>query len=264
MSQEINTRYDFFSKGIFIDPMVSKSRLQQLVKMIQPKSCSYELIRIGADADGGYLLPNDLEGIEACFSPGVDDIASFEQDLFRKYQIGSHLADFSVDVVPSGTLALSFTKKFLGANTYENFISLEDWVDSFTVFAKDDSLLLQMDIEGGEYETLLSCPTRILSKFRIMVIEFHLIESWAQTNFFGIVEAVFRKLLKTHFVVHNHPNNAMGIVDLNGFYAPRVFELTFIKKTRTSTFEIAKLPHALDFPNVDYMPDIQLPAQWLD
>lgn len=264
MSPHINTRYELFSKGIFIDPMIPMSRLQSLVKMIQPKSCSHELIRLGANSDGGYLVPDDLEGIYACFSPGVDDIASFEQDLFNKYQIGSHLADFSVDEIPSGTLALSFTKKFLGANSYENFISLEDWVDTHAPDASDDSLLLQMDIEGGEYETLLSCPARILSKFRIMVIEFHLIESWAQADFFRIVEAAFRKLLDTHYVIHNHPNNAMGIVDLNGFNAPRVFELTFIKKSRTIAGGVAKLPHPMDFKNVDYMPDISLPAQWLD
>jgi len=264
MSQNLNTRYELFSKGIFIDPMISKSRLRDLVKIIQPKLCAYELIRLGVNSDGGYLVPNDLDGIDSCFSPGVDDIASFEQDLYEKYRIGSHLADFSVNSVPHGTLALSFTKKFLGASTYDNFISLEDWVDSFAPEANDDSLLLQMDIEGSEYETLLSCPTRILSKFRIMVIEFHLIESWAQADFFRIVEAVFQKILNTHIVVHNHPNNAMGIVDLNGFFAPRVFELTFIKKTRTSSFGVAKLPHILDCPNVNYMPDIQLPEQWLD
>jgi hypothetical protein len=55
----------------------------------------------------------------------------------------------------------------------------------------------------------------------------------------------------------------MGIVDLNGFQAPRVFELTFIKKSRTEIQGSALLPHKLDYPNVNYLPDIQLPAQWL-
>jgi hypothetical protein len=95
-----------------------------------------------------------------------------------------------------------------------------------------------------------------------MVIEFHQIETWAQSDFFNLVDATFRKLLSTHHVIHNHPNNAMGIVDLNGFKAPRVFELTFIKKSRGPITGPASLPHALDFPNVNYLPDIQLPPQW--
>ncbi len=261
MSAPSTTRYELFSQGIFIDPMVSTEKLQALASAIRPQKCSHELIRLGANSDGGYLVPNDIDGIEACFSPGVDDIASFEQALYER-GIGSHLADYSVDSIPSGTAALSFTKKFLGANTFDHFISLEDWVTSLAPNSEDDSLLLQMDIEGGEYETLLACPKNILSKFRVMVIEFHQIETWAQSDFFNLVSATFRKLLSTHHVIHNHPNNAMGIVDLNGFKAPRVFELTFIKKSRSSITGPASLPHALDFPNVNYLPDIQLPPQW--
>jgi hypothetical protein len=262
MSQHPNTRYELFSQGIFIDPMIPTDKLISLARLIRPQLCSQELIRLGACADGGYLIPNDLSGISACFSPGVDDIASFEQDLY-KHGIGSHLADYSVDEIPTGTSALSFTKKFLGASSYDQFISLEDWVTSLEPDATDDSLLLQMDIEGAEYETLLACPNYILSKFRIMVIEFHQVESWSQSDFFKIVEATFRKLLTTHYVIHNHPNNAMGIVDLNGFSAPRVFELTLIKQNRVTLHGPASLPHKLDFPNVDYLSDIQLPNHWL-
>jgi hypothetical protein len=262
MSHPSNTRYELLSKGVFIDPMTPIEKLLSLAQFIKPQKCTHELIRIGANSDGGYLIPNDLAGISACFSPGVDDIASFEQDLY-KHGIGSHLADYSVENIPSGTAALSFTKRFLGANTYEHFISLRDWVTSLAPSSEEDSLLLQMDIEGGEYETLLACPQEVLTKFRIMVIEFHQIESWAQSDFFKLVESVFRKILTTHFVVHNHPNNAMGIVDLNGFHAPRVFELTFIRKSRTEIQGDVILPHKLDFPNVNYLPDIQLPEQWL-
>lgn len=263
MQQTNNTRYNLLSSGVFIDPMVETEKLFGLAKLIQPQLCTHELIRLGANSDGGYLVPNDLSNLRSCFSPGVDDIASFEQDIYT-LGIGSHLADYSVNQIPSGTSALSFTKKFLGANSYDQFITLEDWVNSLEPDAGDDSLLLQMDIEGSEYETLLSCPKYILSKFRIMVIEFHQIESWAQSDYFKIVDSVFKKLLDTHYVVHNHPNNAMGIVDLNGFHAPRVFELTFIKKTRTKVIGKAILPHKLDCPNVNYLPDIQLPPAWME
>jgi hypothetical protein len=42
------------------------------------------MIRLGREADGGYLVPDDLSGIVACFSPGVDVIAAFELDLQRR------------------------------------------------------------------------------------------------------------------------------------------------------------------------------------
>ena len=38
----------------------------------------YKLIRLGGRGDGAYLLPDDLQDIQACFSPGVSDSKLFE------------------------------------------------------------------------------------------------------------------------------------------------------------------------------------------
>ena len=255
------SRYPLFSQGIFIDPMTPISRLQSLAKKLHPHVSKFPLVRMGSNADGGYLIPDDLTNIKACFSPGVDTFATFESDLLQ-CGIGSHLADYSVDKSPDGLQALSFTKKFLGANSQDHFVSLEDWVDEFEPKSPINSLLLQMDIEGAEYETLLSCPTKTLSKFRIMVIEFHAIESWGHSDFLNIVEATFNKILDTHFIVHSHPNNAMGLVDMNGLIAPRIFELTFLSRKRASPGALAITPHPLDYPNVSNMPNLNWNQCW--
>ena len=256
-----NMRYEFMEKGIFIDPMIDTKRISDLVKRLRPVTTEHELIRIGADADGGYLVPNDLSGLTACFSPGVDDIASFEQHMYSMGVL-SHLADYSVDVVPTGTIVKSFRRKFLGANTISEYISLDDWVNESEPTAKTDDLILQMDIEGGEYDTLLACSRETLDKFRIMVIEFHSVETWGQSDFFKIVDSTFSKLLATHAIVHLHPNNAVGIVNMNGFHSPRVFEITMIKRTRARMQGFADLPHPLDRGNIAHLPDLQLPEGW--
>jgi hypothetical protein len=85
-----------------------------LAHLIRPVATNIPLIRIGADEDGGYLIPDDLTGISACYSPGVDQIASFETALLE-HGIPSHLADLSVEGPPPGTAAASFIKKFIGA-----------------------------------------------------------------------------------------------------------------------------------------------------
>lgn len=257
-----NSRYDLFSRGIYVDPMAPVSRLQKLAHQLRPVVTNIDLLRIGAEEDGGYLIPDDLEGINTCFSPGVDQIASFEAGLLQ-YGIHSHLADFSVDGVPQGVPVASFIKKFIGANNDEKFISLEKWVKDST--ASDDSrdLILQMDIEGGEYESILSTPNEILNRFRIVAIEFHNIETWAQGDYLSLVEATFGKLLNLFHVVHNHPNNAMGVVDLNGFLAPRLLEITLLRKDRVSHINgFAKLPHPLDRANVLGRSDLHFPDCW--
>lgn len=263
MNHPVNSRYDLFSRGIFVDPIVPIARLQALAHRIRPVATNVPLLRIGAEEDGGYLIPDDLAGISACYSPGVDQIASFETALLQ-HGIPSHLADLSVDGPPPGTAAASFIKKFIGANNTEDYISLQKWIADTEGSHSEGDLLLQMDIEGGEYESILSTPDSVLSRFRIIAIEFHNIETWGQGHFLSLVEATFGKLLNLFHVVHNHPNNAMGIVDLNGFLAPRLFEITLLRKDRVKeTHGFAKLPHALDRPNLLDRPDIVFPEGWL-
>ena len=49
--------------------------INELIKKISPVDSGRKMIRLGPDKDGGYIIPDDLEGITACFSPGVADEA---------------------------------------------------------------------------------------------------------------------------------------------------------------------------------------------
>ena len=44
------------------------------------------LIRVGSEADGGYLVPNIMSQIDYCFSAGIGSNIQFEKDLL-KYDI---------------------------------------------------------------------------------------------------------------------------------------------------------------------------------
>jgi hypothetical protein len=78
---------------------VKKEALEAFFERMKPVSTAKELVRVGGYGDGGYLIPDDLEGIEACFSPGVADVANFESEMATK-GIRSFLADFSVESPP--------------------------------------------------------------------------------------------------------------------------------------------------------------------
>ncbi|MCU0317661.1 MAG: hypothetical protein MUC92_13840 [Fimbriimonadaceae bacterium] len=59
--------------------MTSKEDILSLIAKLRPIRGQHELIRLGPDEDGGYLVPDDLEGIVACFSPGVNTVSRFTQ-----------------------------------------------------------------------------------------------------------------------------------------------------------------------------------------
>lgn len=257
-------KYKIFSKGVFIEKMTKSNAIQHLINKLHPVKTTFQMIRFGGDKDGGYVLPDDLMGIEACFSPGVDVTASFEMDLMQKTGINSHQLDYSVEGPPSNFESLSFTKKFLGGFCDEKYITFDKWMESTPQNLSNKDLILQMDIEGGEYISLLSTSDDLLSKFRIILIEIHLVESWGHPDFFNfIVEPFFAKILKNFTVVHNHPNNCCGIVNLGGVLAPRVFELTLLRNDRVD-FQgfVNEFPSEIDYRNVDSRPDLHLPKNW--
>lgn len=60
-----------------------KDKIQNFIKSLHPIKTEHELVRFGAKHDGGYLIPNDFEGIKALFSPGVGGVSAFEEDFYR-------------------------------------------------------------------------------------------------------------------------------------------------------------------------------------
>ena len=147
------------SKNGFLLKRATKARdLDALISKLTPWDCGIQLIRIGGDGDGGYILPDDMEGVVACFSPGVSDSAVFEEDLIQRYQIESHLADYSVDGPPNSFTPKSFLKKFVGTYNSETYITISDWVNKHTKGLESHDYLLQMDIEGDEYQAIIATP----------------------------------------------------------------------------------------------------------
>lgn len=100
------------------------------------------------------MIPNDLVGISACFSPGVSSISDFEKDC-ANLGLKVFLADRSVDGPAIKDRPFHFTKKFIGSFSNEEFMRIDDWVLSCLPNNSGD-LILQMDIESFEYETIIS------------------------------------------------------------------------------------------------------------
>jgi hypothetical protein len=142
-------RTSILSLGYNLSERSNPGDLRRLIGQLRPEDCGYELIRIGAPADGGYLIPNDLNGSEYCFSPGVSTISTFENHL-AEWNIKSFLADYSNECPPIIRPEFVFDKKCLGCGIDGNHITLSAWKERYLPRYQGD-LLLQMDIEGSEY-----------------------------------------------------------------------------------------------------------------
>ena len=249
MSMKFFLKSIAFRAGISlqIGKCTSRSDLKTFFELIHPITTEIPLIRLGGGGDGGYLLPDDLENIKYCFSPGVAETVNFELDCANR-GIHSFLADFSVDTLPVENPRFSFEKKFIGVENSHVFIRLEDWILNHVKHSTD--LLLQMDIEGSEYSVLSDTPLPILCQFRIMVIEFHNLEWIFSKETFPFIRNTFSRLLKDFSIVHIHPNNVSPSYRHGEFVVPPTMEFTFLRNDRFSAAKPTTLfPHALDSEN---------------
>ncbi len=230
-------------------------RYQSIIPRLYPADTDMHLIRFGPHGDGGYLIPNDLVGISACFSPGVSIISGFEKDCADR-GMRVYLADASVDAPSESHHLFEFSKTFIGGYSRENFITLDQWVAKSSEETIND-FMMQMDIEGYEYEALSAVSVELMKRFRIIVIEFHGVDNLDRNKV-----RVFKKLLNTHTCVHIHPNNCCGFVRLFNIEIPRVMEFTFLRKDRIkNSFYRRDFPHPLDSDNTSN-PSLPLPACW--
>ena len=165
----------------------------------------------------------------------------------------------------------TFKKLWLNPPGIADSIDLETWVTEFLPNQGVDALL-QMDIEGAEYKNIIWCPSEILRRFRIIVIEVHRMNYLRDpTVTLEILEPFFSKLATEFVCVHAHPNNCCGeeILELNGMNIPAVLELTLLRKDRLQAANGARvlspmLPHPKDIRgNMPSKKPIVLNSKWL-
>ncbi|CAL65528.1 FkbM family methyltransferase [Christiangramia forsetii] len=244
-----------------ICPKPSKEQIEAFVRSLRPVETDKPLMRLGGVRDGGYLIPDDVSNIKACFSPGVGRTSNFELAC-ANLGMEIYMADASVNSPVIDDDRFNFLKKFIGAKNRRNFITLENWLRS-TDIPEESDLLLQMDVEGYEYEILKNINAEILGRFRIIVIEFHRLTSIEYPYHFHYIKSAFDKLLKDHKCVHIHPNNCCEFRNIEGVEVPGAAEFTFLRKDRINNEgAVTSLPHPLDRDNVKAFKSINLPEFW--
>jgi hypothetical protein len=257
LKRRIKEVIDLLSGKKYPESQSTAVDFKEVFLLLKPFDIGIDLIRVGGSNDGGYLVPNDLVGVEMCLSPGYGYNSSFEEHLLSKNKIKSTVFDL-----------LPKSKNFPEFFTYvQKYISFEDNFKSITLDTAvknlnksiTGDLILQMDIEGSEFLSLLATPQHIIDRFRIMVIELHYLERvrnkfWAEQIIFPFL----RKITLNHTICHTHPNNAVNFFDYKGIQFPRALEITLLRNDRikSKTQKSKIIPHAQDASNKPALPEL--------
>lgn len=245
------------------EQLSAKERAEVLMTMarFRPLDCGLPMLRIGPAGDGGYVLPDDLHEIAAMFSPGVDATIGFDLEIARR-GIPCFLADGTVGR-PAGLLDnMRFDPMMIGEGPPDRFMSMARWVDQYAPGSGD--LILQIDIEGAEYDVLPAMPAELLKRFRIISLEMHALDRMLLTEDRPKLARLLDVLQTHHAICSIQPNTVAPPVEVCGRLVPPLLELALLRKDRFQSVAdaTAVYPHPLGAPNEHYLPRRDYPAFW--
>lgn len=239
----------------------SNQLIRDCLKLIYPVFTGHQLIRLGAASDGGYLIPNCLSKVTACFSPGVFFQTDFEDDLARIFGIPCHLCDPAHDQPAKFHHLHTFDRISIAYDGQPSSKTLSEWVSEYSPQSGD--LILSMDIEGAEYPVFANEPPQFLARFNIITFELHSLYQLHSESFVrDVFIPMFQNLLDLFDIIHVHPNNKTYYANATGIGAlTDCLELTLLRKDyRLHEPTPAEIPHKLDSDNVDDSPSAPYPS----
>ena len=243
-----------------------------------------DLIRIGRNHDGGYLLSKlDIEKSNSLISLGISDDWSFEEDFIKHNKVPLFAYDNSISKeiffknIIKSILRIYKIKNILNWPK-EVFKSIKVFFSYLNFFSEDrkhfqklvgldtggvncsmneifksvtsNNIFLKIDIEGSEYRALESI-TENEDRIEGMVIEFHNCD--INLNIIkNFIEKINLKL------IHIHANNFGEIRSKDKL--PITLELTFSKNSKLTDQTL--LPHPLDMPNNKLASEISLSIEY--
>ena len=191
--------------GARVHDAAGRELRETILTELQPvalKNCT--LKRFGSANDGGYLMcQNLIEPIDAAYSYGIGPNDDWGCDVSRRYHVPVHQYDCFDPARPtcSGG-AFVFHNECVGDRTGYRKSHLFDTLENQIRKNGDTSrhVIIKMDIEGGEWDSLFAAPDELLASIPQIAMEMHGFDNPK------IVE-VIRKLNRNFYLVNLHFNN---------------------------------------------------------
>src|SRR6476646_6380967 len=151
---------------------------ETILAELQPvalKNCT--LKRFGSANDGGYLMcENLIEPLDAAYSYGVGTNDDWGCELSRRYHVPVHQYDCFDPARPTcngGTFV--FHNECVGDQPGYRESRFFDTLENQIKRNGDTGrrLIIKMDIEGGEWDSLLATPDEVLASISQIAMEMH-------------------------------------------------------------------------------------------
>lgn len=206
-----------------------------------------ELQRFGSANDGGYLMcANLLPPSQSAYSYGINGNDDWGCAIAGRLSIPLHQYDcFNTTEPPCTSIAPRFHAECVGPATATIDGRPFDTIANQIVKNGDTGkrLVVKMDVEGSEWQSLLAAPDHVLEAIDQIAIEFHRLEDPAYLD-------TVARLNRFFYVAHYHHNNFECRPGFEPFAGP-VFEVLMVNKriAVANPWVTSWVPSPLDAPN---------------
>lgn len=238
------------------------NEFRTFLRLLQPHDVrGLKKLRVGAKADGGYVMLNDFAPVRHALSLGVGAEVSWDSGMAAR---GLRVFQYDNTVIASPQTHEKFffhRKRVVGIIQEPEDITLAQIMTS-DALKGDNNVVAKIDIEGHEWAVLANTDSNVLAHIRQCVVEFHemrhfIDEAWRHTAF-----GALRNLISTHCCIHVHGNNWGPFAVVGGVPFPNAFEATFVRRADHETVPSAAVfPTELDRPCNPKKPDLYL-GRW--
>ena len=233
----------------------ARDRILRVARLLKPqRAAGHSKVRLGSQHDGGYVCLDDFFGLDAAFSFGIEQNASWDSDAAVRGLI-VHQFDHTVDGVYNPHPNFRFQKKKISAEAKDNEESIPSLLRQFGSGAPA-SVLLKIDIEYSEWPVFDATPADDLNQFSQIICEFHGLCDVLDDAHYHRMVRVLEKLDSRFGVVHVHGNNFSPYMFIGNVPFPPTMEVTLANRSRYQlepTDEI--FPTGLDNPCDASKPD---------
>jgi hypothetical protein len=238
-----------------------RRRLFDLLQPVALSNCQLE--RFGEPHDGGYLMcANLLEAVESGYSYGISGYDKWGCDISEKLDVPVHQYDCFNTTQPSCLRGRTiFHAECVGDKTANIDGRPFDSIENQFVRNGDRArrIVLKIDVEGAEWDSLLAAPDAVLSQIDQMAVEFHWLRDeqgrWVEDDRYA---RLVQRLKQFFEVAHVHYNNASCVPDL-GPFPTWAYEVLFVSRriAVVNPGASAAGTHRLDAPNNPAFADCQ-------
>jgi FkbM family methyltransferase len=221
-----------------------------VLRLLTPFDINKDKVRIGKKGDGGYILVDDLMPDQAVLSFGIGNEVSFDLAMAERGH-KTYMFDHTISGAPAQHKNLEFVRNGISgaSKPRESVFSLADHLKRLDIGG--ENLILKMDVEGAEWESLAATPPAIFRRFQQIVIEVHNLHRLGDPLMRNVVAGVLRKLNMQFTLFHVHGNNFAQLNLVDGLPVLDLLELSYV---RTSAIERQPsrtiFPTEFDYPNV--------------